>query len=244
MDALFGLLDSSDVRLTISSNLWPDNKYTFEVFLSAPTIASTVSNDSSVAQTEPSDGRPDVSSEHSSATDDYTEYNVLIYESQYVAITLVSLYHDHMAFTVESKMKNNNIDVYLETVALDGLVSPETYSETSWQEVKPGETLDFQINTALNYTDHKYLSASFEIFDDTGTGVESISISNFDIGDKIWPPAQGASKSGNCSKNLLQGGGTENTEFEEPDEILAYDSSTLTIYYVGAEGNGIRLRPF
>lgn len=158
-----------------------------------------------------SDVAPVDSSEH-------TDYNKLLYESQYVSITLDALYRDRMEFTVESKMQNNKCSVNLETIALDGLVSPTSYSETSWLELNPGDKTKATINTELNYTEHKYLSAFFEVFNDEGNGVEEISVVNYELGEK------------------------ENIEYAEPQEILAYDSATLSIFYVGPDENGIRLR--
>lgn len=150
-------------------------------------------------------------------SNEVTEYNKIVYEDKYLSIVCNAIYNDKIVFAVNSKMKNKTISVYLETVALDGLVSPTYYSDTNWPDLKPGESVIANYNAYINNTNHKYMSAFFEVFCD-GKGVESISIANFDLG------------------------GDENSDFEEPDETLVYDSKNLSIWYVGAENEGIRLR--
>ena len=179
----------------------------------------TTTNKTQLDTAGSSEPETDVTSDSSLVdSSEHTDYNKLLYDGQYVAVTLDALYHDHMEFTVESKLQNNKCSVYLETVALDGLVPPASYSETSWIELNPSDTTKSTINSELNYTEHKYLSAFFQVFDDEGNSAEEISIVNYEIGEK------------------------ENIEYDEPQEILAYDSATLSVYYVGPDENGVRLR--
>lgn len=149
---------------------------------------------------------------------EHTTYHKQIYDGQYITITLESIYHDHINFSVESKLKNNKIKVSLDSVALDGLVPPESYSDTSFPEIGPGETVSADINADINYTEHKYLSTTFVVFNDEGAGIESNCVVNFNIGSN------------------------KNIEYKEPEETLIYDSAPLSIFYVGAEDTGIRLR--
>lgn len=147
-----------------------------------------------------------------------TEYNLMVISDEYVDVELKTIYSDKIEFSVTSKLKNNEMDLNLATVALDGLVSQERYSDTSFLTIKPQETTTAYYNVDLTYTEHETLSMAAELFNDEGNGVKSYSVYEFPLGKEY------------------------HAEYEEPDEKLVYDSDSLSIRYAGAQDKGILLR--
>lgn len=147
-----------------------------------------------------------------------TEYNVPIYTDDYVSVTCTAICNDRVEFDVSSKLKNNNISVSINSVALDGVVPPVQYLDGSFVDVEPGSTVKAAYGGDINFTDHRTMSASMTVFNDEGSWIENIDAADIDLGGKA------------------------NKECEEPDGTLVYDAQELGITYVGPDEKGIRLR--
>lgn len=149
-----------------------------------------------------------------------TEYGVKLYDGEYISIVCDRITEEGIEFSITSKLQNNPISVYVDRMALDGVVPHEIYNELGHVLIEPGMTITAIYGAEIKYTDHKLLSGTFEIFNDEGNGVETVDIVDFDLG------------------------GNENLECEEPDGVLVHDSEFLSITYAGADDNGIRFRNY
>lgn len=146
-----------------------------------------------------------------------TEYGLEVFSNEYVTIICTYIDQTGVHFDVKSKLKNNDIDVLIDRIALDGQVPEEEYSETGWLTIAPGETAEMNYGAKIHSSEHATMSAVFTIFNEAGNGTE-YSITDFDLGKQ------------------------SNPECDEPDGEQVHDSRYFSIVYAGADERGIRLR--
>lgn len=152
------------------------------------------------------------------AQQESTAYGLEVFSNNYISMTCTEITHDYVEFEVVSKLNNNSISVYIDSVALDGLVPPAYYGgEDYYVDLNPQETGHLRFYANINHTQHNVLSACFVVFGSDGNGM------SYDIVEcKLGQPAH--------------------TEYREPDKVVGYESGTLSVAYAGADENGIRLR--
>lgn len=119
-----------------------------------------------------------VGSKEKSGNGDIFRVGRVIYEDEYALIECGSIDSKEITFQVTSKMENRKISI----IILDGL-GVDMYPTESG-EVQPGETIEYKLKGELNHPEHKLMSLSGDLYDDTGSGFAKLDICDFDLGGK------------------------------------------------------------
>lgn len=147
-----------------------------------------------------------------------TEYNLEVFDDDFVNIVCKSISGEKVTFLVTSKMENNEISVLISRVALDGIVPVEYYGEDNWLTIQPQDTVEMSFYGYNANTEHATMSAHFEVFNNAGSGVDSIDVVDFNLGKE------------------------KHIDDLDISQILMFSNENLDISYAEANMDGIRLR--
>lgn len=144
--------------------------------------------------------------------------NKMLYDDEYISITCESISQAGINFKVTSKLKNRNCSISVDKISLDGLgVDLYNYYHC---EIQPGESINYTMEGSLNYLEHKLLSLTGDVYDDTGTGFVELDICDFDLG------------------------GEANLEYDEKIGLDQFSSDNIDVKYIGASGKGLEFRVY
>lgn len=149
------------------------------------------------------------------STDAVFSVDKKIYENEYAVVTFKNITSDGLYLDVQNKLENRAERVIFDAVALDGLcVAAFSYDDNS---IEPGQTLSVFLQGKIENPEHKTLSITGELYDDTGNGFATIEVIDFELG------------------------GTENAEYQLEPLFSEYSSDHIDVDYLGIDKTGIRL---